>query len=66
MSPSADVSLVDLFKDMRLVLTRDEYDKMRQDVMWLLVSLMKDLDADHAATVAIRMGVHDFCETFTR
>lgn len=65
-SPSADVSLVDLFKDMRLVLTRDEYDKMRQDVMWLLVSLMKDLDADHAATVAIRMGVYDFCETFTR
>ena len=64
-SPSADVSLVDLFKDMRLVLTRDEYDKMRQDVMWLLVSLMKDLDADHAATVAIRMGVHDFYETFT-
>lgn len=65
-SPSADVSLADLFKDMKLVLSKDEYDKMRQDVMWLLVSLMKDLDADHAATVAISMGVHDFYETFTR
>ncbi len=65
-APSSDISLVDLFKDMELVLSKDEYDKMREDVMWLLISLMKDLDADHAAAVAIGMGVRDFLETFTR
>ncbi len=63
-SPSRDTSLIDLFKDMGLVLAKEECEKMREEVMWLLFSLTRDLDTDHAASVALSMGVRDFNETF--
>ncbi len=65
-SPSKDVRLDRLIDDLKIVLTREEHDRMRREVASLVIRLANDLDTSHALFVLDAMGLGEVELSFFR